>query len=80
MDGPERVLGLRLGRLLAAMTGPSRMAPPLVLEPASAFEAVLLQRVVALETEVADLRGRVFGLVLLVVGGVLTGAVARFFG
>lgn len=66
--------GRALHRLLARRRHP--VLHPLA-EPSTAFEVVLAQRVTRLEREVDELRGRVFGLVLLVAGGVLAQLVSR---
>jgi uncharacterized protein involved in exopolysaccharide biosynthesis len=66
-------------RKLVRRVRPAANSAPLA-EPATAFEALLRQRVEALEREVADLRGRVFGLLFVVAGGVLAQVLARFLG
>lgn len=65
---------LAVRRLLKRRAASARRS---VAEPSTAFEAVLTQRVARLEREVEELRGRVFGLVLLVAGGVLAQLVSR---
>lgn len=46
-------------------------------DPGSPFEALLHQRLSAVEQEVAELRGRMYGLLFLVAGAVLAQLVGR---
>ncbi len=52
-------------------------APPLLAQPATAFEAVLQERLRLLEQELAEVRNRVAGLLFLVAGAVLAQLVLR---
>ncbi len=58
----------------------SETQPPPDLEPASAFEALLRQQILALEQQLQDLRGRINDLFLLIVGAVALQAVMRIAG
>ena len=71
-----------------AVANHGRPAPPAAgdarpsadLEPATAFEALLQQQMLALEQQLQDLRGRINDLFLLIVGTVALQAVLRIAG
>ncbi|MCS7206790.1 MAG: hypothetical protein NZ951_02510 [Dehalococcoidia bacterium] len=52
--------------------------PPVDLRPPTAFDALLEQRIAALERSLEDLKGRVNGLIFLVVGAVVVQIVLGF--
>lgn len=52
--------------------------PPVDLRPPTAFDALLEQRIAALERTLDDLKGRVNGLIFLVVGAVVVQIILGF--
>lgn len=63
-----------LRRLKPPARGP---APKVEVGPGSAFEAVLEERLKSMEKQMAEVRGRVNGLIFLVVGAVIVEIVLR---
>ena len=66
----------RLGEGLRKRAG-ERQGTPVEVAPASAFEAVVEQRLKELERQIEEVKGRVNGLIFLVVGTVLLEVVLR---
>ena len=64
----------------APPAGTSAAAAPLMLEPSTAFEALLHQQMLTVEQQLKDLRGSINHLFLLVVGTVALQAVLRVAG
>ncbi|GBD11292.1 hypothetical protein HRbin23_00947 [bacterium HR23] len=52
--------------------------PPVDLRPPTAFDALLEQRISALERSLEDLKGRVNGLIFLVIGAVVVQIILGF--
>ncbi len=55
------------------------VVPGVDLSPRSAFDALLDERLKALEHQVNELKGRVYGLMFLVIGAVVVQIVLSFF-
>jgi hypothetical protein len=73
--------GGRLEQVLRRLRGIPRQAPPQArpdLGPVSPFDALLEQRIAALERAVEDVKGRVNGLIFMVVGAVIAQIVLGF--
>jgi hypothetical protein len=70
-------LGPALRRLFAR--GPAGAMPPLETMSAPAFRALVAERLRTLERDLAELRGRINGLLFVVAGAVVTQVLLRLF-
>lgn len=70
-------LGAALRRLFAREAPPA--LPPLEAMSAPAFRALVAERLRTLERDVAEVRGRVNGLLFVVAGAVVTQVLLRLF-